>query len=175
MKEVLLIEGNMASNYMFVTMYCLSYYSMLSPFKVSNDTTATSLLLPTFNLDSIFYDIMAHNYSSFHWWFMTTSNTPKHFQGLPNSPWCPLGWHFSITPRNEKYYFVFINQLPTIHKNNHRYSFNGPWCSLVRRLFTTPTKIIIVSAFIDILPTINQNFPGVNPMDLGSPYSDACL
>ena len=41
-KKYLLIEGTMSSNSMFVTMSCLSYSSMLSPWKVSNDAASTS-------------------------------------------------------------------------------------------------------------------------------------
>ena len=40
MKEVLLIEGNMASNYMFVTMSCFSESSMLSTCKLRNGAAA---------------------------------------------------------------------------------------------------------------------------------------
>ena len=42
MKEVLLIEGIIASKYVFETMSCLSESSMLSPLKESNDSAATS-------------------------------------------------------------------------------------------------------------------------------------
>ena len=55
MKEVFLIEDNMVSNYMFVTMSFLSDSSMLLPLKFIKDVSATSSLPPTFNFDSVFF------------------------------------------------------------------------------------------------------------------------
>ena len=80
LKTGFLIEGAVASNYMFVTMSCLSYYSILSPCKVINDTAEKYSLLPKFNWDYICFDIMTPNSSFFHWQLIMTSNPPKTFQ-----------------------------------------------------------------------------------------------
>ena len=55
MKEVLLIEGNMASNYMFVTMSCLSYYSILVSFKIINDAAAKYSFRPKITGDYLYF------------------------------------------------------------------------------------------------------------------------
>ena len=49
-----LIEGTMASNYMFVTMSCFSYDSMLLPCKEINYAAEKYSLMTTTNLGSIF-------------------------------------------------------------------------------------------------------------------------
>ena len=48
-KEVFLIEGIIASNYIFETMSCFSEYSMLLPRKEINDAVEKSSLLLTTN------------------------------------------------------------------------------------------------------------------------------
>ena len=46
---------------MFVTMSCFSYYSMLLPWKESNDSAETYSLMLTTNWYSLFFDIMTPN------------------------------------------------------------------------------------------------------------------
>ena len=66
-KKLFLIEGSIASKYMFETMYRFLESSMFFPCKVSNDAAATSSLLLTTSQDYLFFDILTPNYYFFHW------------------------------------------------------------------------------------------------------------